>query len=106
MNVYQVTGEELLGEITSMAYGVGALQLDVSASALLRFIDRFLSGDISEKDLAGIAEAFDVNERVVIKGNSRLIAACIFELTSPEVNGDLSPPRMREVKARLSELAK
>lgn len=90
--ILTITGDEAADTIDRLVYlsdDIGDLKL--SRKSVIRFIERYLSGDLSSDDLARIMEAIDVNEKIGIEdADPGLIASAIFNLTAPEINGDLN----------------
>lgn len=90
-SILTITGEEPADTIEKFAYSSGLIEdLKLSRGSIIRFVERYLSGDLSSRDLAKIMEAIDVNERISIEdADPGLVASVVFNLTSPEINGEL-----------------
>lgn len=90
-SILTITGDEAADTIDRFAYSPDVIEnLKLSRRSIIGFIERYLSGDLSSRDLAEIMEAIDVNERISIEDvDPGLVASAVFNLTSPEINGEL-----------------
>ena len=72
----------------------------VSSDSILVLCQHFVRGELSELELAYVADALQLAERVSFDGEA--IADYVAELTDPEINGKFTIDRAREVANALS----
>jgi len=101
--------------MTTSRFSVEALRLMVSATrrageefvlnrlAVIEVLQAFIAGVLPSQDVVEWAEFFDVNEDVELEPDVSL-PEILFELSSPEINGELDPDRARELIAILSNV--
>lgn len=77
--------------------------IELTKAAVVLFIDRFLGGEISGIELQRISEILEMNEKLVMEDDSDqvLISTALFQISTPEINGDLTGARMLRVRAEL-----
>ena len=101
-----ITGEEQPDEIlklrrTGSARSIGHLLL--TKRALGRMLARCEAGELQSAELVEIANQLEARDEVDYeRGAERVIADTLFELASPEINGELTPTRCRDLIRRLS----
>lgn len=77
-------------------------EIGLSGAALIQFIDRFLTGDLSVEQIVGIADLLEVNEAIEVDEADRLVVAeALFQLATPEVNGQITQRRAQDIRATL-----
>lgn len=99
--------------MTASKYSVETLRSIVSAatksgrdfvlerSAVIEVLQAFVAGSLTSQGVAEWAEFFDVNEHIELESDVSL-PDVLFELSSPEINGELDVDRARKLIMILS----
>jgi hypothetical protein len=70
-------------------------------SAVIEVLQAFITGSVTSQNVAEWANFFDVNEDVELESDL-LLPDVLFELSSPEINGELDVDRARKLVEILS----
>jgi hypothetical protein len=74
----------------------------VTASEILAVIDAFLAGHMDALALERWADRHEMAEDVeYAEADRAVVADALFALANPTINGELTPERVREVRAGL-----
>lgn len=96
-----VSGDETLVDLRKHLAGRVDTDIALSRSALSQFVERYLNSELTEAELQEIGNLLEMsveyNER-----SEEVIAQVLFEISSPEVNGEITRERASEWKAMLS----
>ncbi len=93
----KLTGNEDAREIFRLRTAGDKVFL-VSRKTLLRLIERFVGGEVDAKQVEGYADAVEVMDDVENEdGYEELIATILFQLSSPEINGSLTPDEVERI---------
>jgi len=77
-------------------------EIGLSGAALIQLIDRCLIGDLSVEQIVGIANLLEVNEAINVDEADRLVVAeALFQLATPEINGQITQRRAQDIRAIL-----
>jgi hypothetical protein len=94
-----LTGLESIAEIREAFRNNSFLML--SATALCTLLSKFVAGDVSTATIVELTGEFE-HERVIYEsGKEKLIAEILFEVSTPEINGELSANRSKELVEKL-----
>ena len=74
----------------------------LSVSDVIRSLDEYLDGNVSATEIHDWAESYDANDDIEFEVES--LAHVVFELTSPEINGELTEVRAARIKEDLLRL--
>ena len=86
---YVVTGTETPTELHSLRDRYSRILLSLGALRLI--LERYRGGLISDIDLQGIAETFEMNEAVWSpEGEQAAINEVVFQLANPDINGPIT----------------
>jgi hypothetical protein len=91
---------ETLRSIVSAAT-VSGKDFVLNRSAVIEVLQAFIAGSVTGQNVAEWADFFDVNEDVEL-GSDLLLPDILFELSSPEINGELDVDRARKLVVILS----
>jgi len=86
---------ETLHSLVSASTGPGK-NFVLNISAVIEVLQAFIAGTINSQNVAEWADFFDVNEDVELESDV-LLPDVLFELSSPEINGELDVDRAREL---------
>lgn len=73
----------------------------LNRSAVIEVLRAFMAGSLTSQDVVAWADFFDVNENVELESDV-LLPDVLFELSSPEINGELNVERAVKLVAILS----
>lgn len=74
----------------------------ITISDITAAIDRFLAGQIDAGQLTEWADRCECRETVEYDpGHENTISQALFELATPEINGELTVKRVKEIRATL-----
>ncbi|GGA40373.1 hypothetical protein [Dyella nitratireducens] len=73
----------------------------LNRSAVIEVLQAFIAEAVSSQNVAEWADFFDVNEDVELESDA-LLPDVLFELSSPEINGELDVDRARKLVLILS----
>ena len=73
----------------------------LSRSAVIEVLQVFIAGSLSGQGVADWAEFFDTNEDIELESDE-ILPDVLFELSSPEINGELDVDRARKLIVILS----
>lgn len=68
----------------------------LNCSAVVEVLQAFIEGILTSQNVAEWADFFDVNENVELESDV-LLPNVLFELSSPEINGELDVDRARKL---------
>jgi len=95
-----ITGRESADDLERSCKLAPIDSIGFTKQALIVFIDRFLSGELSAAELERIAEVIDVNDSIEIPEHDRqAVINAVFSLSSTEINGKLDVQRVKAVRA-------
>lgn len=86
---------ETLHSLVSASTGSGK-SFVLNVSAVIEVLQAFIAGTLNSQNVAEWADFFDVNEDVELESDV-LLPDVLFELSSPEINGELNVDRAREL---------
>lgn len=98
-----ITGNETVSELSALLKEIRVPgEIGLSGAAVIQFIDRFLTGDLSVEQIVGIADLLEVNEAIEVGEADRLaVAEALFQLATPEINGQMTQRRAQDIRAML-----
>ena len=99
-----ISGNETLVDLREHLVGCVDTDIALSRSALSQFVARYLNGELTESELQEIGDLLEMTVEYE-DGNQGLIAQVLFEVSSPEVNGQINQQRATEWKAMLRQSA-
>ena len=91
---------ETARSMVSAAIGSGK-DFVLNRSAVIEVLQAFLAGSITSQNVVEWADFFDVNENVELESDV-LLPDVLFELSSPEINGELDVDRAGKLVVMLS----
>jgi hypothetical protein len=98
-----ISGNESVSDIGQIIYQEGsASRFELRRAGVIRFIDRFLAGDLSAEQIVDIASMLEMNDRILLDEVDRsVVTEALFQLSSPEINGPVTESRAEEVRKKL-----
>lgn len=99
-----ISGMETLDDLRRHLAGRIETDFILNRSALSQFIERYLSGELTESELQEIGELLEMSVEYE-DGNEAVIAQVLFEVSSPEANCQIDRQRATQWKAMLSKSA-
>lgn len=97
--VNSMDGSESVADLERSVLSADVAMIFIPKCAIIRFLDRFLDGELQAADLVRMAEILDVNERVFFDEVDREnLIEVIFDLASPEINGSINIDRVESIK--------
>ena len=101
--MHTIEGNERLGEILLALDNAAPSSILVTSSSLTNLLNRFLTGEITASDMEMLADRMEMNEAVVLDERQRpTLINCLFILSSPDINGELSPLVARDIICQLA----
>ncbi len=97
-----ISGMEMIDDLRRHLTGRVETDFILNRSALSQFIERYLSGELTESELQEIGDLLEMTVEYE-DGNEGVIAQVLFEVSSPEVNGQIDQESATEWKVMLSE---
>jgi hypothetical protein len=102
-----ITGNERPNELATLRRQSGGdpsnPHLLLTKQALARFLARYVAGELNSTDLVEVANQLEMRDEIDYEsGAEAVIADVLFEVASPEINGDLARTRCGELVHRLT----
>ncbi|NBH08601.1 hypothetical protein [Amycolatopsis sp. SID8362] len=92
---------EAVGELSRFAYDSDEEIVTLLPSHVVRILDRYLSGELTEGDIEGWAEALLGRDDIgLLMGFEESLKQALFELSTPDVNEPISRELARRWAAR------
>ena len=97
-----ISGNETIVELRKHLAGRVDTDIALSRSALSQFVERYLNSELTESELQEIGDLLEMSVEYE-QGYEEGIAQVLFEMSSPEVNGEMNRERATEWKSILTK---
>ena len=96
-----LTGTESIDDIRTLIASSDKDEVLLTRGALTRFIDRYVSGELSATELEEIGDELEMSVEYEDAETREDIASVLFEVSSPLANGPITPEAATRWKAML-----
>jgi hypothetical protein len=96
-----ISGNETPDDLRQLLGGRAETDITLNRPALSQFVVRYLNGELTELQLQEIGDLLEMSVEYDA-GNEEVIAQVLFEISSPEVNGEIDQERASEWKTMLT----